>query len=198
MLEELFSSNVRVQLLVILLTNPDEEFYIRQLARRTGEHPYAVQRELRRLERLGLLTSHTRGRMKYYSVERGFPLYPELKRIILKTAGLGDLVREGLQNLGSIEFAFIYGSIAAGEEDAASDIDLMLVGEIDLLALAPVIAGLEERLGRSINYVAHSSEEFKERKEQKDPFLEDVLRGPIVMLIGREDGLSGIGAERAD
>lgn len=198
MLEELFSSNVRVQLLVILLTNPDEEFYIRQLARRVGEHPYAVQRELRRLERLGLLTSRTRGRMKYYSVERDFPLYPELKRIILKTAGLGDLVREGLQNLGSIEFAFIYGSVAAGEEDAASDIDLMLVGEIDLLALAPVIAGLEERLGRSINYVVYNLEEFKERGDQGDPFLEDVLKGPIVMLIGRENGVSGTGAERAD
>jgi len=197
MLEELFSSNVRVQLLVILLTNPDEEFYIRQLARRMGEHPYAVQRELRRLERLGLLRSHTRGRMKYYSVERDFPLYPELKRMILKTAGLGDLVRKELQNLGSIETAFIYGSVAAGEEDAASDIDLMLVGEVDLLALAPVIVDLEERLGRSISYVVYSPEEFKERRDQGDPFLEDVLGGPIVMLIGREDGLSGTGAERA-
>lgn len=198
MLEELFSSNVRVQLLVILLTNPDEEFYIRQLARRMGEHPYAVQRELRRLERLGLLTSHTRGRMKYYSVERDFPLYPELKRIILKTAGLGDLLRQRLQNLGPIEQAFIYGSVAAGEEDAASDIDLMLVGKVDLLALAPVIAGVEERLGRPINYVVYSPEEFKERKDQGDPFLEDVLKGPIVVLIGRENELSGIGAERAD
>lgn len=198
MLEELFSSNVRVQLLVILLTNPDEEFYIRQLARRMGEHPYAVQRELRRLERLGLLTSHTRGRMKYYSVERDFPLYPELKRIILKTAGLGDLLRQELQNMGSIESAFIYGSVAAGEEDVASDIDLMLVGEVDLLALAPVIAGLEERLGRSINYVVYNPEEFKERKDQGDPFLEDVLKGPIVMLIGLEDGLPGVGAEGAD
>jgi len=198
MLEELFSSNVRVQLLVILLTNPDEEFYIRQLARRMGEHPYAVQRELRRLERLGLLTSRTRGRMKYYSVERDFPLYPELKRIILKTAGLGDLLRRELQNLGSIESAFIYGSVAAGEEDVASDIDLMLVGGVDLLALAPVIAGLEERLGRSINYVVYSPEEFKERRDQRDPFLEDVLKGPIVVLIGREDELSGTGAERAD
>ncbi len=198
MLEELFSSNVRVQLLVILLTNPDEGFYIRQLARRMGEHPYAVQRELRRLERLGLLTSHTRGRMKYYSVERDFPLYPELKRIILKTAGLGDLLRQKLQNVGSIESAFIYGSVAAGEEDVASDVDLMLVGEVDPLALAPMIAGLEERLGRSINCVVYSPEEFKERKDQRDPFLEDVLKSPIVMLVGREDELSGIGAERAD
>jgi len=197
-LEGLFSSKVRVQLLVLFLTNPGEEFYIRELARETGEHPYAVQRELRHLERLGFLTVRSSGRRKYYSLDIGFPLYPELKSIVLKTVGLGDLLREALQDLGSIEKAFIYGSVAAGKEDAASDIDLMLIGEIDLLALASVIAGLEERLGRSINYVVCSPEEFKERKGQGDPFLEEVLGGPIVMLIGREDGLSGIGAERAD
>lgn len=198
MLEGLFSSKVRVQLLVLFLTKPDEEFYIRELARETGEHPYAVQRELRHLERLGFLIVRSRGRRKYYSLVRTFPLYPELKSMVLKTAGLGDLLREALQNLGSIERAFIYGSVAAGTEDASSDIDLMLVGEVDLLALAPVITGLEERLGRSINYVVYSPEEFRQRRDKADPFLEEVLSNPRIMLIGREDDLSGVGARRAD
>jgi len=178
--------------------NPTARFYARELARMVDEHYNAVWQELGSLEEIGLLLSEKDARVKYYSLNQGFPIYPELKSIILKTAGLGDLLRQELQNLGSVEEAFIYGSVAAGKEDAASDIDLMLIGEIDLLALAPVIAGLEERVGRSINYVVYSPEEFKERKDQRDPFLEEVLKGPIVMLIGREDGLSGTGAEGAD
>lgn len=198
MLEALFSSRVRIKLLTLFFMNPKSHFYARELARIVGEHYNAVWQELGHLEKIGLLLSEKGARVRYYSLNQGFPIFPELKNIILKTAGLGDLLRQELQNLGSIESAFIYGSVAVWEEDVASDIDLMLVGEIDLLALAPAIAGLEERLGRSINYVVYSSKEFKERKEHKDPFLEEVLRGPIVMLIGREDGLSGIGTERAD
>jgi len=198
MLDALFSSRVRIELLTIFFMNPTARFYARELARMVDEHYNAVWQELGNLEKIGLLLSEKGARVKYYSLNQGFPIYPELKSIILKTAGLGDLLRQELQNLGSIETVFIYGSVAAGEDDAASDIDLMLVGEVDLLALAPVIASLEERLGRSINYVVYSPEEFKERKDQGDPFLEDVLKGPRVMLIGREDGLSGTGEERAD
>ncbi len=118
--------------------------------------------------------------------------------MVLKTAGLGDLLREALQGLGDIKMAFIYGSVAAGKEDASSDIDLMLVGEVDLLALAPVITGLEERIGRSINYVVYSPEEFRQRRDKADPFLDEVLSNPRIMLIGREDDLSRVGARRAD
>ncbi|MCG2767898.1 MAG: nucleotidyltransferase domain-containing protein [Chloroflexota bacterium] len=189
MLRQLFSSRVRVKLLTIFLTNPDTRFYTRELSRLLEESPYALQRELHRLESVGLLEVEPEANIKYYAVDKSCPIYPELKSIVLKTTGLGDALREGLAELGTIEQAFIYGSVAAGEEDSLSDVDLMLVGEVDLLELSEIIARLEGQLGREINYLALTSAELSQRIADGDPFIENVLAGPKVMLIGDKDAL---------
>jgi len=178
-----------VKLLTIFLTNPDTRFYTRELSRLLEESPYALQRELHRLESVGLLEVEPEANIKYYAVDKSCPIYPELKSIVLKTTGLGDALREGLAELGTIEQAFIYGSVAAGEEDSLSDVDLMLVGEVDLLELSEIIARLEGQLGREINYLALTSAELSQRIADGDPFIENVLAGPKVMLIGDKDAL---------
>lgn len=134
MLQDLFSSRVRVRLLTHFFSHPDEQFYARNLTRQIGEHYNAVWQELNNLERIGLLLSEHNGNVKYYRLNPDFPIYEELRRIILKTSGLGQAVREALDRLGTVKWAFIYGSVAAGEEDFLSDVDLMLVGKVDLMA----------------------------------------------------------------
>ena len=189
MLKQLFSSGVRVKLLTIFLTNPDARFYTRELSRLLEESPYALQRELHRLESVGLLEVEPQANIKYYAVDKSCPIYPELKSIVLKTTGLGDALRDGLAEIGNIKQAFVYGSVAAGEEDSLSDVDLMLVGEVDLLELSEIIARLEGQLGREINYLALTSAELSQRSADGDPFIENVLAGPKVMLIGDKDAL---------
>jgi len=189
MLKQLFSSRVRVKLLTIFLTNPDARFYTRELSRLLDESPYAVQRELRRLKSVGLLEVEPEANIKYYAVDKSCPIYPELKSIVLKTTGLGDALREGLTKLGNVERAFVHGSVAAGEEDSLSDIDLMLVGEVDLLELSEITARLEGQLGREINYMALTPAELSQRIADGDPFTENVLSGPKIILIGDKDAL---------
>jgi len=189
MLEALFTSKVRIKLLTLFFTHPEEHFYARELAQRIGEHYSAVWQELGNLERIGLLTSEQAANVKYYRVNPHFPIYAELRRIILKTTGLGDALRRALDRLGPVEAAFIYGSVASGEEDSLSDIDLMVVGDVDLMALSSVIAQLEKELGREINYMAITRGELETRLAAGEPFIQNVLAGPKVMLIGREDAL---------
>ena len=198
MLQNLFSSRVRVALLTHLFTHPDEQFYARELARQLDAHYNAVWRELSNLEALGLLASEQQATAKVYRLNPGFPIYEELKRIILKTSGLGQVLHQELSRLGTVEWAFVYGSVAAGEEDLLSDIDLMLVGEVDLMALSEVIARLEEQLGRAINYVVLSQHELARRLAEGEPFLTNVLAGPKIMLIGEEHGLREAAAAAAD
>lgn len=88
-----------------------------------------------------------------------------------------------------MEWAFIFGSVAAGDEDLFSDVDLMVVGTVDLMALAEVIANLEEELGREINYLVMTRTELAQRLAEEEPFIGNVLAGPKVMLIGDEDAL---------
>lgn len=198
MLQALFSSKVRVKLLTHFFSHPEEQFYARSLARQVAEHYNAVWQELNNLERVGLLVSERDANVKYYRLDPDFPIYEELKRIILKTSGLGQPVREALGHLGMVEWAFIYGSVAAGEEDSLSDVDLMLVGEVDLLALSAVIARLEDQLGREINYLVLSRAELAQRLADGDPFINNVLAGPKVMLIGDEDALRQVAESAPD
>jgi predicted transcriptional regulator len=84
MLEALFTSRVRVKLLTLFMTNITERFYGRDLAQRLGEHFNAVWQELRNLEEVGLVKAEEEARRKYYTVNTAFPLYPELRALVLK------------------------------------------------------------------------------------------------------------------
>jgi len=191
MLERLFTSKVRVRLLTLFLTHPAEAFYIRQITRLTGEAYNNVRQELQNLAQLGLILSERRANATYYRANVEHFLFPELKRIILKTEAVGDRLREALLTLtlGDIRVAFIYGSTARGTEVASSDIDLMVIGEVNLDALDQAIDPLEEELGRTVNYTLFSTVEWQERVSQGQSFVTDVLTHEKVFLIGDESDL---------
>ena len=189
MLATLFSSRVRAKLLVAFFLSPGEKHNAWELSQRLGVNYSAVWKELVRLEGLGILTSEQRGNSKDYQVNKDCSIAPELRSIVLKTEGAGVVIKEKLQEMGGVKEAFIYGSYASGEADVRSDLDLMIIGEIDLDQLAPVISGLEKDLNRPINYVIYSEEEWKEKKAVKDPFWENVARAPQIWLIGGDHAL---------
>ena len=186
MLDALIPSKTRAKVLTLFFTHPGERFYLRQIERLTGAPMTPVRLEVARLEQAGLLVSQQEGKVKYYSVNRNCPIYPELKGLVLKTNGLGDALRQALQQIGNIQAAFIYGSFAAGEERANSDLDLMLIGDVELGALREVLRELEGKLSREINETVFGIAEFKQRKTT-DSFLARVLNGPKIMLVGNTD-----------
>ncbi|MBI2934013.1 MAG: nucleotidyltransferase domain-containing protein [Chloroflexi bacterium] len=184
MLEYFITSRTKRSLLKLLLTNPDKRFYVREIARLTGEPVNAVRRELGYLEKAGLVRAYARGNLKYYDVVREFPFFLELKKIIYATVGLGDYLRERFESTGSIDFAFVYGSVARNEETARSDIDLFVVGEITEADLHNLVRRAEHETGREINYTLMTRSEFADRKSKGEPFIKRVLKEPKVFLIG--------------
>lgn len=146
-----------------------------------------MRRELQRLEKIGLLVGEREGNLLYYKVNREVPIYRELKRIFLKTEGVGKTIGDNLAKLGEIEAAFIYGSFARGEERLCSDVDMVVVGRVQEEKLIELIRRLEGQLGRQINYVLFTPEEFEERREKEDPFLTNVLKEPKIMLVSADD-----------
>jgi predicted nucleotidyltransferase len=141
-----------------------------------------------KLEELGILRSRRNGNLKHFQTNPECPFFEELKGLVLKTSGVGGRIRDSLERLGGIECAFIYGSYAKGEEKADSDVDLLIIGEVDMDRLDFNLGNLEKTLGREINYVLYSSKEFKSKKKAKDGFLTDVLRGKKIMVVGAENG----------
>lgn len=198
MLERLFTSRVRVRLLTLFVTHPAEPFYIRQISRITGETYNNVRLELQNLSELGLIQEERRANAIYYKANGEHFLFPELKLLILKTEAIGDRLREALSTLGDIRVAFIYGSTAKGTEVTSSDIDLMVIGEVDLDTLDRTINNIEEELTRTVNYTLFSVEEWQERVIQENSFVIDVLTHEKVFLIGDLNDLSALGTGRTD
>lgn len=193
MLSALFTSKVRIELLSTFLLHEDRDFYVRELERITGEDYKNITLELRNLERIGLLYSRKEGNLKFYSLNKDFLLYKELRSIIMKTKGAVPTLKEILSKEKDIDFAFIYGSAAAGEETARSDIDLMVIGKIPLEHLLKVLREPESILTRDINPSLFAFSEIKNRLKKNDPFITGVMNGPKVLLVGDEATLRNIG-----
>src|SRR5688572_29190150 len=121
----------RRSVLGLLFGEPDRSFFLREIARRTGAGQGAVQRELRRLADAGIISRHPVGRTVMYRANPESPVYEDLRRLIAKTAGVAEHLRQALAPLRDrVEVAFIYGSFAkATGVRRTSDIDVMVVGD---------------------------------------------------------------------
>jgi predicted nucleotidyltransferase len=182
-LKPLMQSRSRIRVLSLLLLGGQERYYVREIERRTGENINSVRRELANLERAGLVNCVPVANLKYYSISRSSPLYHELRSMFLKTEGIAGLVREKLARHGDLNRAFIFGSFATGDEKPSSDIDIFLVGNIDEKTVLRNVKEIEDFLGRQVNYISMSLDEFHNRIKKKDPFVSRILASPMVSLV---------------
>ena len=188
-------SKVRQCVLALFYGQPNRSFHTNEIIRLTHSGTGAVQRELKKLTTVGLITVQAIGNQKHYSANCTSPLFTELRSIILKTFGLAEILRQALAPISSqIYIAFIYGSIAKQEDTATSDIDLMLIG--DNLTYADVFTLLEEaqsKLGRSINPTFYSLAEWARKHQANNYFLTKIVEQPKIFLIGCENELTKLG-----
>ncbi|MBU2054050.1 MAG: nucleotidyltransferase domain-containing protein [Proteobacteria bacterium] len=189
MLHKLFTSRVRVELLNTFFLHPEQSFYLRELERITGEDYKNISTELRNLESIGLLASSRSGNLKYFRLNQGFLLYSELKSVFFKIKGAPGLLKQVLSGSKDIEYAFIYGSFASGNENEISDIDLMVISKMPLENLLKLLREPERSLGRDINPSLFPISEIKQRIKDRDPFISRVMAEPKIMLIGDENEL---------
>ncbi|MDD1653906.1 MAG: winged helix-turn-helix domain-containing protein [Methanomicrobiales archaeon] len=183
LLRRLFTSGTRVNLLTLFLLDPERERYPREMERDTGENINAVRRELRNLEELGLVTSASRGRQRWYAVNRAFFLYPELSAMVQKTRGLIPLIRRHLEGVGGIGYAFLYGPSAREGGLWSGDLNLFAMGDADPALVATEIREMERRLGREIHTLLLTPLAFRDRLGNRDPALRNLMEGPKVVII---------------
>ncbi|MEK7689540.1 MAG: nucleotidyltransferase domain-containing protein [Bdellovibrionota bacterium] len=182
-------SKARRALFALFFTNPEQEYFPRQLERLSGIFVGNLQKELIKMEGSGLLESRRQGNLKLYKLNIKHPLYPELKVVVAKTVGLEEIIRGELTKLKGIIAACIYGSFARGEARAASDVDLLILGDVEEKPLIRAIKGLEGALQREINYTLYSEADWKKRKAAKESFIIEVLRQPRISLLGEPDAI---------
>lgn len=184
-------TGVQQKLLALCFGNPDRTFYTNELIRLIGAGNGPVQRELKRMGEAGLLSISKIGNQKHYQANQASPVFAELSGLIRKTFGLADVVRQALLPVANqLEAAFIYGSVAKGNPQPHSDIDLMIIS--DSLAYAdlfPMLTEPEAQLGRPINPTVYSRTEWQQRMYEGNTFVVRVLEQPKIFLIGGADDL---------
>lgn len=190
MLEELFVSRVRVKILQLFLSNPqDSLFHVREIVRRVSEEINAVRRELARMEKFGMVISEWRANRRLYRFRKDYLFYKELLSLVSKTSGLGGNIIINKGKLGKIKFAFLSTRFLKGIQSSTEDVDLLIVGNIVLPELQSIIADEQAKREVEINYSFMDEAEFAFRVKRRDPFILRVLMQPKVMLLGLEDEL---------
>lgn len=189
MLADFITSKSRVKLLNVFLATPYEMYHVRELVRRTGDEINAVRRELGFLESRGVLDKEKRANRVYYFLSKNYPFYFDLLRLAAKMTGLGSEVIKNRTKLGKIKYAFLSGKFVRRLTKTPEDVDFLIVGTIVLPEIAVIVRNEEARLSTEINYTVMTEDEFDFRKSRHDPFIEKVLAGSRIMLLGDEEAM---------
>lgn len=179
---------VRAEVLRLLFADAGRELHGRDLARQSGLNVKTVQDELAKLGGADLVTSRRDGNRRYYRANASHPLFPVLQRLVLQTAGLRDVLAGALAGVAGVEVAWVFGSLATGSGQAASDVDLLVIGDAGLRQLAGPLRSAGEVLGREINPVTMTVREFRQGRT-KHPLLVEILGKPKLFVKGGPDEL---------
>lgn len=176
---------IRQALLAATLLHPERWWYLSDLAKHLGVRPSSLQRELAALVEAGILNRRQDGNRVYFHPNPDCPFLPELQGLLVKTAGVVDVLRQALKSFTKrIDWAFVYGSMARATEVASSDVDLMIIGEVGLADLTPALRRAEARLGRPVNPTLYTPEEFATKLQAGHHFLKAVLDGEKLSVLG--------------
>ena len=179
-------SRVRDRILLEFFAKPGTSAHVREMARRVKASAPTVGAELAELKRLGVLQTHTVGRSLVYSVNERSPLLGEIRALVQKTIGVEGLIAKALEGLAGFEAAYIFGSYATETDRPGSDVDLLVIGRPNRVALSERLAPIERTIGRDVNVVTKTEAQVRERRRAGDPFWRQVLGKPTVHVAGRE------------
>ncbi len=189
----------RNAVLGLLYSHPDESFYVRKIVRAADSGQGSVQRELKHLERAGIIKRTVEGRHVYYRANPACPIFAEIKGMVAKTVGGVEILARALTSLkGRIKVAFIYGSMARAEQHRGSDVDVFVIGDASFGEVVDALSPAQEKLTREVNPTVYPVSEFREKALQKHHFVTSVLRGPKLFLVGDESELAELDGSGLD
>ena len=173
------------KVLGLLYSQPEKSFYTKEIIRLTGMGVATIKRELDRMLAAGIISMTRVGNQHHYQANNGCPIYGELLAIVKKTFGVAGVITSELAALSErIDWAFIFGSVASGKETANSDIDLMIIGDVEFTEIVSALYPAQESLGREINPKIYSQAEWKQLEKKNESFIKEILSKPRIDVIG--------------
>jgi len=194
-LESLFGSKEKVRLLRFFLQNPEQEYEFGEISKRNMLKPEAMKKEMENLKKIRFINIRKRKGKTFYIFNQDFVFYPELKNLVSKANTYPQCESLGkVKNLGNIKLAAISGAFINYHKSKA---DMILVGDgVSRARLNNLMSNLEAEIGKEIDFVLMSGEEFKYRLNMLDKFILEFLEGPHEELVNKIQGLKQFIANR--
>jgi hypothetical protein len=195
MIDALFGSKTRVKLLHLFLNNPNRAFYVREITRKIDEQINSVRRELANMLSIGIIKSDSANNKLYYEVNTTYTHYSALKDIFADGDTHTDVSARSdagnwasrLKPLGDLRVVLLSGGLVKG---SSSDVDLLLVGEVNKPQAKRLIKELEEDENHTLNYAIMPYEDFYYRLSVKDRFVTQILNGKYSLILDTENILN--------
>lgn len=192
MLKDLFISKTRVKLLETFLSDPTQMYHVRDLVRKTEEEINAVRRELSRMEVLGLVKKEPRGNRLYYWFRKDYVYYQDLLSLVAKNTGLGEALLKNKNKIGRVSLIMFSRKFCEHKPRKNNEeVDLLIVGEVNINELNQIVRVEEVKRGQPINYTPMTEDELKFRRTRRDPFLQGILMNSRIMILGDEEDITG-------
>lgn len=188
-LSDALFNKTKQKVLGIMFVQPDRELHMREIARMSKVTVSSIQRELELLTKAGILLSSKQGNQTIFKANKQCPIYDELLGFARKTFGISGLIKQALADVEGIKVAFIYGSVAKGEEKSLSDVDVLLIGDVNYSDAMNSILGVEGKIGRPINAKVFREDEVKTKLAENSSFLTEVLKNKKLFLMGNQNDL---------
>ena len=191
-LSQILSSRSRAAVFKLLFSGLEKELHVREIQRRCKLNDSTLRQELRKLVRLDLVRGRKDSNRIYYRANRDNPLYPEIRNLVIKTAGVAQVLRDAIGE-ERVNVAFVFGTIAMGDESAGSDVDLFVRGEIGFRELSERLSGCSEEIGREINPHVMTKQEFRKRVRSGEHFISHIRKSPKLFVVGSDHDLEAMG-----
>jgi len=178
MIEQLFGSKTRVKLLQLFFSNPNRQFYVREITRKIDEQINSVRRELSNLLSIGIITSDNTNNKLYYEVNQKYEYYTQLQQIFGKGSKKKTANNEvddtgaldpDLKSIGHIELLVYTGQFT---RDDSTGVDMLIVGDVNKNALSKYVEELEKKENKSLKYSVMTLSDFKYRQQIRDRFTQ--------------------------
>lgn len=183
----ILKSKTRSSILNAFFNNPEKELYLRQLEKITGYSVGNIRREMNKLEEAGLFKAKHIGNAKFYNINKAYPLYREVKNIVRKTIGVEYILKEAVNNMHGIDFAFIHGSYAEEREHSLSDIDFVVIGSVNPRRIKSILFECQAELNREINSIVYSNKEFMKKLNERNHFVSSITRAKKIFIKGDDN-----------
>jgi predicted nucleotidyltransferase len=185
-------SKVQQRVLATLFGHPERSFYMSEILRLVGSGVGAVQRELSRLHRCGLVTVERIGNQKHYRANTSAPIFEELRGLVEKTVAITEPLKKSFEPYANaIQSAFVYGSVAKGSDTAHSDVDVLVIGDdLNYSDLYSAAQQAELKLKRRVHPLFMSSGDWHRRASDDGSVINKISQSPKLFFIGSEHDLN--------